>query len=62
MSERKEPLEEWVVVVVPEGDGAPAAVRVKRWLKAGKRGFGLRCVLVRDPTQEEVEQVREGES
>lgn len=60
MSERKEPNEPWTIVVVPlEDDEVPASVRVKRWLKAGLRGFRLKCVEVRTPTQDEVDRCKE---
>lgn len=59
MSERKEPPEPWTVVVVPlEGD-VPAGVRLKRWLKLGLRSYGLRCVEVRTPRKDELEQGQE---
>lgn len=59
--ERKDPPELWTVVVEPLEDEVPAAVRVKRWLKAGLRGYGLKCVEVRDAKAGEVEQAKEGQ-
>ena len=59
--ERQEPLEEepWVVLVVPlKGSDVPMHHRVKRWLKAGLRSFGLRCVEVRTARATEVDQAK----
>ena len=62
MNERKDPPEEpWMVLVVPvEGHEVPVEVRVKRWLKAGLRGYGLRCVRVRDAKAEEIDRAKDG--
>jgi len=29
-----------------EGPGPPVAIRLRRWLKAALRGYGLRCTAV----------------
>jgi hypothetical protein len=43
--------EHWCLVLRSEpGHEVPVAVRVKRWLKMGLRGFGLRCVEVSETT------------
>lgn len=44
----------FVVVVVPRSGDVPDAVRVRRWLKAGLRGYGLSCRLIRRPTLPEL--------
>ena len=36
----------WTVCFRPEGDGPPAAIRVRRLLKIALRCCGLRCVAV----------------
>jgi hypothetical protein len=43
-----------VVVVVPLADPVPAVHRVRAWLKAGLRGYALRCTRLRDPTAPEL--------
>lgn len=42
------PAERWAIVVRPEpGEReAPFDVRIRRWIKCGLRGFGVRCVEV----------------
>jgi hypothetical protein len=44
----------WTLVVEPLPDRAPAAARVRRWLKAGLRLYRLRCVVARDPRPDEL--------
>ena len=46
----------WCIVVRSErGEhDSPFEVRIRRWLKAGLRGFGLRCVECRERTDAEV--------
>jgi hypothetical protein len=44
----------YVLVLVPLPDSVPAAVRVRRLLKAALRGYRLKCVLIRDPKAEEL--------
>jgi hypothetical protein len=39
--------ERFLVELRAEGPGPPAAVRLRRWLKAALRQHGLRCVSVR---------------
>ncbi len=36
----------WLMEFRPEGQGPPAAIRVRRLLKAALRAYGLRCVTV----------------
>jgi hypothetical protein len=44
----------WTVVVVPlKGFDGPAFGRFKKWLKAGKRWYGLECVDLRYATDQE---------
>ena len=35
------------IVLKAEGQGPPVEVRLRRWLKASLRGYGLRCVTVK---------------
>jgi hypothetical protein len=44
MGQRREP--EYLVSLRAEGAGPPAHVRLKRWLKACLRCYGLRCTDV----------------
>lgn len=59
MDEAEEPLDvdPWTVLVVSlKGFDVPTAIRVKRWLKAGLRGYGLKCIEVRTARPSEIEQ------
>jgi hypothetical protein len=40
------PVREFLVRVRAKPDPVPAAVRLRRWLKLGLRGFGMRAVAV----------------
>jgi hypothetical protein len=42
MTQPKQP--EFLVALRAEGEGPPAVIRLRRWLKASLRGYGLRCV------------------
>jgi len=57
--DREEPEKDdpWVVLVVSlKGHDVPTAVRVKRWLKSGLRGYGLKCIEIRTARPDEIEQ------
>jgi hypothetical protein len=45
--------ETFLVTLTAEGNGPPATVRLRRWLKACLRGYGLRCLRV-EPGLDEV--------
>jgi hypothetical protein len=40
--------ERYLVELRAEGAGPPAAIRLRRWLKACLRSYGLRCVSVEE--------------
>lgn len=46
--------DEWIIHLKPIGDGPPGAVRVRHLLKRALRDWGLKCVLVRNPTPADV--------
>ena len=53
--------ERWVIVVRAEASESevPTPIRVRRWLKAGLRGYRLRCMEVSDRTPaEQLERAR----
>jgi hypothetical protein len=43
--------ERWCIVIEPQAGAVPAAQRIKRWLKAGLRFYGLRCVRLDEPAE-----------
>jgi hypothetical protein len=44
------------ITITPEGhDPAPVAIRLRRWLKAGLRSFGLRVLSVRETPSRQAE-------
>jgi len=45
-----------VLVVPVKGFDGPTASRIKRWLKAGLRGYGLKCIEVRTARATEVKE------
>jgi hypothetical protein len=49
MSRRRTQSEVWPMTFRAEGAGPPAAIRVRRLLKAALRGYGLRCVSLCGP-------------
>ncbi len=49
--------EEFIVKVRVEKGNAPGIVRVRRWLKAGLRGYGLRCVEAKPVESEQAQEV-----
>ncbi len=36
----------FTIVVRPEGDGPPAEIRLRRFLKTALRSYGLRCTAI----------------
>lgn len=49
--------ERWAIVVRDEGGHeVPFDVRMRRWLKAGLRGYGVRCVSATDEKQQQPEE------
>lgn len=44
----------WVLVFRPLPSDVPVPVRIRRLLKIAGRQLALRCVLVRDPTPDEL--------
>lgn len=49
-----DPLGVFTIVVTAMGDEVLSAVRVRRWLKTGLRGYGLRCRVIRYTTGDEL--------
>jgi hypothetical protein len=46
-----EARERWCIVIEPQPGAVPAPTRIKRWLKAGLRFYGLRCVRLDEPAE-----------
>lgn len=57
-AEPEPPPDDWVIVLRVRRRTAPAEVRVKRLLKWADQ-LGLRCILVRNPTAEELREAEE---
>ena len=39
--------DQFEIVLKAEGQGPPVEIRLRRWLKAALRGYGLRCLTIR---------------
>ena len=52
-----DPADIWRITLVPQGEGPPMPVRMKRFLKYALRSFGLECVWM-DGGDDEVIRLR----
>lgn len=49
------PDDVWRITLVPTGDGPPMPIRMRRFLKAALRAYGLRCAAMDGGDGQEVE-------